>query len=76
MKIDRVKLALLAAPEKMRKTIKAFVAKGFHLISIQVFYDTDTEHGFEVKVGFRNPRDAEGEGPIYSVCEDGSVIEE
>ncbi len=74
MKIDKVKLALLAAPPPMRKTIKAFVAKGFRLISIQVFYDA--EPNVELKVEFRNPRNAEGEGPIYSVREDGSVIEE
>ena len=73
---ERVKLALLAAPPKMRKTVLEFAARGFRLISVHVFYDTGGEFGKEVVIEFRDPADNDGDGFTYVIRQDGSVREE
>ncbi|MEI7607727.1 MAG: hypothetical protein WCJ64_10120 [Rhodospirillaceae bacterium] len=54
----------------MRKPILEFAARGFQVVSIQLFYDADTETSQETLVEFIAP---DG-GAAFVVHEDGSVI--
>ena len=67
----RLQLALHIATLPMRKPILEFSARGFQVVSIQLFYDDATEADQETLVEFSAP---DG-GAAFVVHEDGSVSE-
>ncbi|MEI7606169.1 MAG: hypothetical protein WCJ64_02170 [Rhodospirillaceae bacterium] len=67
----RLQLALHIATLPMRKPILEFAARGFEVVSIQLFYDADNETSQETLIEFAAP---DG-GAAFVVHEDGSVTE-
>ena len=67
----RLQLALHIATLPMRKPILEFSARGFLVVSIQLFYDPDAETSQETLVEFVAPDGSAS----FVVHEDGSVSE-
>ena len=72
MTTNRLQLALHIATLPMRKPILEFAARGFEVVSIQLFYDADNETSQETLIEFSSP---DGDGPAFVVHEDGAVTE-